>query len=238
VSVVIPVRNGAGFVAEAIASALGQTGNEARVTQVVVVDNNSTDETRAVVENFMATRGDGRVTLLSETRPNAANARNAGARAATGDWLAFLDADDLWLPEKLERQMQTRDRHPEAQLLFTLGVEFLGREAAENESGVLAVRPEPYAMLTPSSLLLRREVFAQVGELPDVPSGEFIAWYGWARELGYRELVVPEVLVKRRIHDGNSTRVGGAMAAYPAAMKWLLDRRRQRATRLGVKAAS
>jgi glycosyltransferase involved in cell wall biosynthesis len=238
VSVVIPVRNGAAFVAEAIESVLVQTGNGARVTQVIVVDNNSTDETSAAVETFIATRGAGRVTLLSEKRPNAANARNAGARVATGDWLAFLDADDLWLPEKLQRQMQARERHPETELLFTLGAEFISPEIHAEDRGKLAVRPEPYAMLTPSSLLLRREVFAHVGDLPDVPSGEFIAWYGWARELGYKELVVPEVLVKRRIHGGNSTRVGGAMTAYPAAMKWLLDRRRQRAIQLGVKVAS
>lgn len=235
VSVVIPVRNGAAFIGAAIESVLAQTASELAVAEVVVVDNSSTDATCAAVEEFLQKHGEGRVTLISEPRPNAANARNAGAALATGEWLAFLDADDLWLPEKLALQMKGRGEHPEAELLFTLGEEFVSPEAAQ---GNLTCRPEPYAMLTPSSLLLRREVFAQVGDLPDVASGEFIAWFGWARELGYREFVVPEVLVKRRIHGGNSTRAGGAMASYPAAVKWLMEKRRERQGQLLQKVAS
>jgi glycosyltransferase involved in cell wall biosynthesis len=236
VSVVIPVHNGESFIGAAIESVLAQTGSAAEVVEVIVVDNNSTDATRETVEHWIAAHAEDRVILASEPRPNAANARNAGCRLATGVWLAFLDADDLWLPGKLQRQMEAQDEHPETGLFFTLGAEFHSAELTDEERIQLPCRPQPYPMLTPTSLLLKRETFVRVGDMPDVPSGEFIAWYGWARELGLKDIVVPEVLVQRRIHARNSTRASSAMAGYPLAAKWLLDRRRQ--AQAAAKAAS
>ena len=236
VSVVIPVHNGEAFIGAAIESVLSQAGSAAEVTQVIVVDNNSTDGTRETVEQWIAAHAEDRVILASESRPNAANARNAGCRLANGAWLAFLDADDLWVPNKLQRQMEALKEHPEASLFFTLGAEFHSPELTDEERIQLPCRPQPYPMLTPTSLLMKREAFERVGDMPDVPSGEFIAWYGWARELGLKDFVVPEVLVQRRIHARNSTRASGAMAGYPMAAKWLLDRRRQ--AQANAKAAS
>jgi glycosyltransferase involved in cell wall biosynthesis len=227
VSVVIPVYNGEAFVAEAIESVLGQEGPDVEIAQVIVVDNNSTDGTLDVVQGLIASRYGDRVLAIAELRPNAANARNAGARLATGDWLGFLDADDVWLPSKLQRQMEEAREHPEASLFFTLGEEFHSVSLSAEERASLPCRPKAYPLLTPSSLLLRREVFERVGELPSVPGGEFIAWYGWARELGLNDFIVPEVLVRRRIHATNTTRGALSTAGYPMAAKWLLDRRRQ-----------
>jgi len=219
VSVVIPVYNGESFISDAIDSVLAQRGFS---PEVIVVDNNSTDGTRRVVHD----RYGERVTVMGETRPNAANARNAGARNAKGEWLAFLDADDIWLPEKLERQAQAVAAHPEAGLIFTLGQEFHSSELNADERKRFVCRPDPYPLLTPSSLMLRREVFQRVGDLPAIAHGEFFAWYGWAHELGLRDWVVPEVLVRRRIHGRNTTH-STAMTGYPLAIKWLMDRRRQ-----------
>lgn len=227
VSVVIPVHNGAAFVAEAIESVLAQTGPAVEVAQVIVVENSSTDGTLDLLHHLIATRYGSRVLAITEPRPNAANARNTGARLATAPWLAFLDADDLWLPNKLQRQIECSFEHPEASLFFTLGKEFHSAALNGEARACLPCRPDPYPLLTPSSLLLRREVFERVGDLPSVPGGEFIAWFGWARELGLREFTLPEVLVRRRIHAANTTRGGVSTAGYPLAAKWLLDRRRQ-----------
>ncbi len=234
VSVVIPVYNGEVFVAEAIASVLAQQGTGVEVAQVIVVDNNSTDGTLELVQGLIADRYGSRVTAITEARPNAANARNAGARLAIAPWLAFLDADDLWLPAKLQRQIEAAHEHPEASLFFTLGEEFHSPDLDPEGRMRALCRPGPYPLLTPSSLLLRREIFAGVGDLPSVPGGEFIAWYGWARELGLRKFTVPEVLVRRRIHATNTTRGGLSTAGYPLAAKWLLDRRRQAKAQLAV----
>jgi glycosyltransferase involved in cell wall biosynthesis len=226
VTVVIPVYNGERFVGEAIESVLAQRGF---APEVIVVDNNSTDGTRQMVRD----RYGARVTLIEEPRPGAAFARNTGARAATGTWLAFLDADDIWLPEKLERQAAAWAAAPDAGMVFTLAREFHSPDLDADEIRRFVCRPDPYQLLTPSSLLLRREVFERVGELPALPGGEFIAWFGWARELGLRELVVPEVLVRRRVHSRNTTRGAGTMAGYPMAAKWLMDRRREAKARRG-----
>jgi glycosyltransferase involved in cell wall biosynthesis len=222
VSVVIPVHNGESFVRAAIDSVLAQSGC---AVEVIVVDSASSDRSSAVVKEAYGAR----VILAKEDRPGAARARNAGARLASRPWLAFLDADDVWLPEKLAKQIAAAEAAPGCDLVFTLGEEFLDGELSEKQRMNFSVRPLPYALLTPSSLLLRRETFLAAGEFPDVPAGEFIAWQGWARELGLREQVAPEVLVRRRIHAHNMTRSASNRAGYPMAAKWLLDRRRQRA---------
>lgn len=97
VSVVIPAHNAVLFIKEAVDSVLDQS---VRPSQVIVVDDGSTDGTAEMLRTF----GD-RITVTSGRYGSAAAARNAGAALATGAWLAFLDADDAWLPHKLERQL-------------------------------------------------------------------------------------------------------------------------------------
>jgi glycosyltransferase involved in cell wall biosynthesis len=236
VSVVIPVYNGERYIAAAIDSVLSQTGDAAQVSQIIVVDNNSTDGTLDLIQELIASRYGDRVLAISEPRPNAANARNAGVRLAASEWLAFLDADDLWLPEKLQRQMEAVRQHPEASLFFTLAVDFYSDDLDAPARAQVPCRPDSYPMLGQPALLLRRDTFQRVGDLPSVPGGEFIAWYGWARELGLKEFVVPEVLVRRRIHAANTTRGGLSTAGYPLAAKWLLDKRRQAKAAAGAPA--
>lgn len=110
VSVIIPAYNAAGFVARAIESALAQTHPP---LEILVIDDGSKDATSEVVARFAPP-----VRLLRQTNGGPAAARNHGAREARGEWLAFLDADDRWLPEKLERQLaQARD--PDIALVYS-----------------------------------------------------------------------------------------------------------------------
>jgi glycosyltransferase involved in cell wall biosynthesis len=88
-SVILPVRNGATHIAEAIGSALPQLSPD---DEVIVIDNGSTDQTVAVVQAI----GDVRVKVISEKRPGPAAARNAGLRVATGQLVSFVDHDDYW----------------------------------------------------------------------------------------------------------------------------------------------
>jgi glycosyltransferase involved in cell wall biosynthesis len=99
VSVVVPTRNRVAFVGDAVATALGQICID---LEVIVVDDASDDATAASVEGI----ADPRVRLVRRARPGGpAAARNAGAAAARGEWVAFLDDDDLWAPDKLSRQL-------------------------------------------------------------------------------------------------------------------------------------
>lgn len=219
VSVVIPVHNGESFVCDALDSVFAQ---QSAWLEVIVVDNNSADRTRQIVE----ARYGSRVRIAGEPRPGAAHARNRGARMASATYLAFLDADDIWSPGKLNAQLNAIAAG--ADIAFSHCVEFHDEVLDENARAQYPCRPSPYPMLMPSAYFSRTEVFRHAGEFPDFPAGEFIAWYGWAQTLGLRTTVLPEVLVRRRVHANNSTRDRGNLAGFPMAAKWLLDKRRQR----------
>jgi len=219
VSVVIPVYNGEGYIREAIESVFLQTGLS---LEVIVVDNLSSDSTWDVVGAY-----GGGVILASEKRRGAAAARNTGVRLATGKYLAFLDADDVWLPGKLERQVGKLAALPGRNLVFGHCQEFHDPGLSAEQRAQFACRSHPYAFLAPSACILEREVAQRIGEFPEVTAGEFIAWYGWAQSLGIGTSVIPEVCVRRRVHAQNTTRDRQTLAGFPLAAKWLLDRRRQ-----------
>ena len=113
VSVVLPTKNRARTVGAAVRSVLGQTHSR---LELIVVDDGSTDDTRAVLEAL----GDARLRILPlpESR-GASGARNAGIAAAQGEWIAFQDSDDLWLPEKLRKQVECAAAHPDGVAVYT-----------------------------------------------------------------------------------------------------------------------
>lgn len=116
VSVVIPAYNAAAFLAEAVASALGQSRPP---LEVIVIDDGSTDGSPAIA------RGVGsRVRVISQENRGAAAARNRGIEAASGEWIAFLDADDLWVPTKLEEQLAFLESHAECAAVYAQMVNF------------------------------------------------------------------------------------------------------------------
>lgn len=111
VSVVIPSYNSAAYVADAIESVLAQTLPAA---EIIVIDDGSTDETAALLRRYR-----GRIRSIHQENGGVSAARNRGVHAANGDFIAFLDADDIWHPSKLEFQMQAFNRIPSLGLLGT-----------------------------------------------------------------------------------------------------------------------
>ncbi|GMV97251.1 MAG: glycosyltransferase family 2 protein [Phycisphaerae bacterium] len=105
ISVIIPAYNAARWLGRALDSVVAQT---LRPREVIVVDDGSTDETAAVAARYAPV-----VTCIRQTNGHVSAARNRGAAEATGEWLAFLDADDEWFPDKLERQAAILRRHPD-----------------------------------------------------------------------------------------------------------------------------
>src|SRR5664280_1650862 len=116
VSVVIPTYNRLAYLREALDSVLAQTR---AADEILVVDDGSTDGTEAAISALPAP-----VRYLRQQNAGPAAARNHGLREAKGDWIAFLDSDDLWVPEKLEAQMDFLERNPAVELLFAHMINF------------------------------------------------------------------------------------------------------------------
>jgi glycosyltransferase involved in cell wall biosynthesis len=164
VSVVIPVWNGAATVGEAIQSVLDQRWRD---FEVIVVNDGSTDATARVLESY----GD-QIKVIEQENSGPAAARNAGVRASSGEYLAFLDADDKWLPEMLSRTVPILDRDPACVLVYC-NLVLADSNARELEGSLigndLAHAPSMEDMLArmwpimPSGALMRRSAFERCG---------------------------------------------------------------------------
>src|SRR5439155_16624014 len=126
ISCIIPVFNGEKYLAEALDSIRAQTY---RPIEIIVVDDGSTDGTRELVASY----GD-QVRYLWQPNSGPATDRNQGLSAASGEFVAFLDADDLWHPEKLERQMARFDARPDLDVCVAHVQNFWIPELREEEA--------------------------------------------------------------------------------------------------------
>lgn len=222
VSVIIPVFNYERYLAEAIESALGQTYEN---LEVIVVDDGSTDRSGEVAASF-AGRG---VKYCHQVHGGIGPARNTGVELAGGDFLAFLDADDRWPLTKIERQLGAFESDPALEMCFGQAVQL--QNGAEWEAGVKDNKlPEAGLVpgMVPGTLLIKRAAFDRVGKFQGgLKVGEFIDWYARAVELQIRSLVLPDLLLWRRIHDSNQgVRERQSVTDYARVLKAKLDRRR------------
>lgn len=180
---------------QAIESVLAQTFRD---HEIIVVDDGSTDDTEQVVARYR------QVKYIRQAHSGVSTARNAAVAAATGEIVVFLDADDLWLPEKLEKQVGYLDAHPECMLVFTKAANFYQDEQAE--------QGERQQELYNSSLerciitcAIRRSVFEKYGVFrTDYPHGEDTQFMFRLSISGLSlDHCLDEVLYRRRIHGNN-----------------------------------
>jgi glycosyltransferase involved in cell wall biosynthesis len=184
VSVVIPTFNCADFLVEAIRSVLVQTYED---YEIIVVDDGSTDHTEAALEQF-----GNRVSYIGQAPGGPSVARNRGILEARGELIAFLDADDLWRPTKLSRQVEYLNHHPEAALVYT---DFTRgpHPGSNNDSRLRAYKPrdpaDPFHALleenfiaTPT-VVVRREALARSGLFDPTLKGseDFDLWLRLAK---------------------------------------------------------
>jgi glycosyltransferase involved in cell wall biosynthesis len=161
VSAIIPAFNAALYVEQAVESALAQDGVE---TEVIVVDDSSTDGTWQKLESF----GD-RIRKVRQTNGGPAKARNHGARLATGEWLAFLDADDEWLPEKTAKQLRCTDSRTGMVYTDRFNIGDISRVKPVQSDSVSLWDGDVFERLlldnfiTTSSVIIRKERFEQLG---------------------------------------------------------------------------
>lgn len=218
ISVVIPAHNVAAYLREALTSVSQQT---LQPNEIIVIDDGSTDETAHVVQQAGAT-------YRYQTQMGAAAARNHGVALAQGDYLAFLDADDLWEPDKLAQQAAVLANNPYIDMVFGHIAHFVSPELPANLRKKMFCPAEAQRGYLPSALMIRRASWQRVGKLASSwQVGEFVNWYLQAQEIGLRDYMLPETVAKRRLHRLNQGVLKrAARRDYLHILKATLDRRR------------
>jgi glycosyltransferase involved in cell wall biosynthesis len=219
ISVIIPVYNGERYLAEAVNSVLAQTAVPA---QVIVIDDGSTDATRSVAEEF-----GGRIQYTWQPNAGAAAARNRGLDQVRAEYIAFLDADDVWPPDKLAVQLAAL-LEAQAEIVFGRVIEFYSPELDSEIHSRIRCVDTPMLAYLGGTALTARNVFARVGPFAvEWRVGEFIDWYLRASDLGLKIHTIDNVVLRRRLHLTNSGLLQRNMAGdYVRIVKASLDRRR------------
>ena len=219
VSVIIPVHNGARYLRAALESVFAQTY---RPFEVVVVDDGSTDDSGVIAQSFQD------VHYIHQANEGVAAARNNGIEAARGEFLAFLDQDDLWTPEKLTLQIAHLLSHPE--LGYTLTDQQFFVDPGETLPAWF--RKELFSSAHPGwvlgTLVVRRAAFEKVGGFATgYAAASDSDWFFRAKAAGISMAVVPELLLMKRIHGANeSANAKDVLSELRKVVKSSMDRQR------------
>jgi glycosyltransferase involved in cell wall biosynthesis len=222
VSVIVTVYNASLYLGEAIESVLAQTY---RAFELIVLDDGSTDGSGDVAKRYGSA-----VRFARQERKGLGGARNAAVDLAQGSHFAFLDADDRFVPEKLERQMDVLDRDPETDMVFGHVTEFVSPDIAGSSSEARlrdTVHDVPWRM--PNLMLIRRPSFVKVGPFSTtLRVGVGLEWYARAIDAGLKEAVPEFVVLERRLHaSNNGIRERESRHQYLHILKQSINRRRE-----------
>lgn len=220
ISVIVPVFNDAPYLAEALESVFQQTYP---ATEIIVVDDGSTDESADIARHFA-----NRVQLYCLPHSGAGTARNHGVAQAKGELLAFLDADDLWSPNKLELQIKALEINPDLEAVFAHLSQFYSPELSQEHRNRMVCPSGAIKCTTAVAMLIKRASFERVGGFDESGQlGEVVDWYLRARQAELIELVLDDVLIQRRIHASNTGVMRASERAhYVNIIKAALDQRR------------
>lgn len=210
VSVMVPAYNGERLLADALASVQGQTYQE---VEIIVVDDGSTDGTLALAREMAS--HDRRIQVFTQANGGTQVARNTALHQARGEWIALLDQDDVWLAEKLERQMSLLGERPCPDLLYCNyyywdGVRDLGRRYANQRKmfeGEVANKLAYSCLFEASSVVVKKQRVEAAGGFD--PRLHFAGdWDLWLRlaEQGLCVRGVHEPLMRHRLWEGNESK--------------------------------
>jgi len=223
ISCIVPVFNGERYLAEALDSILKQSY---RPLEIIVADDGSTDGTEAIVARFGT-----QVRYLYQPNSGPATARNLGLEVVRGEFVGFLDADDLWHPEKLERQMARFDARPELDVCVGHVQNFWVAELREEEERFRNHRvSKPLPGYVTETLLAPYSFFKAIGPFnTTLGHGDSTEWFLRAAGHGAVIELLPDVLSYRRLHPANRSRLfaSNSRDEYLKIVKASLDQRRR-----------
>lgn len=220
VSTIIPAFNGEKYLEQALESVFSQTWTD---QEIILVDDGSTDSTARIARRFA-----GDLRYIHQPNQGTASARNAGVAAARGEYLAFLDQDDLWMPEKLALQVAAFREDPSLDVVFGHLQQFISPELGPELETRIRCTPYPIRGILTSTLMASRSGFSKAGNFDSQwRLGEWSDWYIHAVEAGLKIHVLPDVVAQRRLHqDNKGLALRQHLQEYPRLLKASLDRRR------------
>ncbi len=222
ISVIIPVYNGERYLAEAIESVLAQTF---RPIEIIIIDDGSTDGSANIAKRYTLP-----VRYYFQPNSGLGAAQNQGIFLTRGSFVAYLDSDDIWVQDKLTQQMSAFNAKSNLDMVFGHVEQFLSPELNEKSQTFPGHGEEIMPGYSTGTMLIKRDSFLRVG-LFDTQwrVGDFIDWYSKAMEQGLKSLMMPDVLMKRRIHINNmGIREHKHQTDYLRILKTSLDRRRKK----------
>lgn len=220
ISCIIPVYNGDKYIEECVDSILGQTYP---VKEVIVVNDGSEDNTIQLLQQY----GD-RVTIIDKPHTGLSDTLNHGINLVNSEYIAFLDADDVWMPSKTQVQMEAIEKH-EVEMCFCGLEQFLSPEMTVEQKQKIDLRQSEIKGFSKITMIVRKEVFDRTGLFDTtITTGDFIDWFSRAKALKFSHHMVDETLCRRRLHLTNFTRSDKMDASdYAAILRNHLLRKRR-----------
>ncbi len=207
VSVIIPSFNGRAYIEEAVRSAVNQTYKN---TEIIVIDDGSTDDTREIIQNIQKEHP--HITYLYQENAGLSAARNTGIKNASGEYIALLDSDDMFLPEKLEKQVAYLQKHPECDVVYCGIWHFYEHTPHEMHDLQYQYYSKEQVLpqllkknfINPLSIVARKNVFEKYGafDLSFKKSEDWECWLRWAYA-GVRIHFIAEKLAKYRMRTSS-----------------------------------
>lgn len=200
ISIMIPTFNRGGFIRDCIDSVLAQGVED---IEIVVVDDGSTDSTKEIVDSYALSY----IKYYYQEHKGIPSSRNQCLKLSTGDLLAFIDSDDMWVSGKLRKQIDFLDANPNAEIVFTKYKNYFETDAIQNSDKAKKEldmeRTNNYALPT---ALFRRRLSESIGEFnEDLAVGEDVEWIMRMRLKGVCvDNCIEEQLYLRRLHENNS----------------------------------
>lgn len=195
VSVILPLYNGKRFIASSIKSVLNQSY---RSVELLVINDGSTDNSTDLIP------ADPRIRIFNRQNSGVAASRNFGIAQAKGRYLAFIDQDDYWYPDKLKLQMQTLLNESNLGYILTRMHNHLVDNMERPEWLKVELLEEDPVGILPSTLLVRHSVFDEIGTFVEaLINGSDTEWFIRTRQADIQWKSIERVLVQRNIHEDN-----------------------------------
>lgn len=216
VSVIITVYNGEKYILETLQSIASQDYSN---IEIIIIDDGSTDNTAKLVNDF-------NVPIVYELQQHAgiATGWNRGVEKATGEYISFLDSDDLWSRNKTRNQVEFLKLNPHIDILFGYAKEFRSQDVAGDHKEM-----EPVPGISACTMMIKKEKFLEVGLFNTKwAKGIFSDWYLRATEASLKMYVDKQIVLYRRIHDTNHGILQrDKYVDYVRMLKESLDRKRR-----------